>query len=156
MAFTVQKRQMTFQYRDNSGRKRNRVVEIAGQNAITDDDANDMNKVSKSAVVGYWEQVQQLDMGNTPQSDSEVGDTTRLYFLMPDNTTGHYDIVDMVDDLFIATSGAGQNIVKEYADLDLIDPTENALKDIIDRITSGDVLISDGETPIAYLEGKRL
>ncbi len=157
MAYTVEKREMLLQFRDIRNVVRNRTVEISGTNGIMDDDAADWNAVSKSALLGYWEKIQQLDMGKTADADSEVGDTCRLYFLMTDNTQAHFDIPDPKDELFIATSGAGANIVKEYDDMASLlgNPAEN-LKEIIDRIMGGDILISDGETPHSYLRGVRL
>lgn len=157
MAYTVKKREMLLQFRDVRNNVRNRTIEISGANVIMDDDATDWNAVSKSALLGYWEKIQQLDMGKTPDADSEVKDTCRLYFLLDDNTQAYFDIPDPKDELFLSTTGAGANIVKEYDDMASIlgNPAEN-LKEIIDRIMSGDILISDGETPVAYLRGVRL
>lgn len=157
MAYTVKKREMLLQFRDIRNNVRNRTVEISGANVLMDDDAVDWDAVSKSALLGYWEKIQQLDMAVTADNDSEVKDTCRLYFLMDDNTQAHFDIPDPKDDLFIATTGAGANIVKEYDDMSAIagNPAEN-LKAIIDRVLTGDILISDGETPVSYLRGVRL
>lgn len=154
--WTVSDREITFKYLDERNVERNRTIEISGANILTDDDAADFNTVSKSAVVSYTEKTKQVDAALVGDAGSEVGDTTRLSFRLPDMTKAHFDIVDMKDELFIATTGAGANIVKEYGDLDILVPVENALKDIIDRVLGGDILISDGETPIAYLEGFRL
>lgn len=156
MAYTIEKREMVFQFRDIRNNTRTRIVEIDGQNLVHDDDANDMDSVSKSALLGYWVKEQQLDMAVTAAADSEVKDTARLYFLMADNTKAHFDIVDPKDELFLSTVGEGANIVKEYDSLSILGGAENALKDIIDRITSGDILISDGETPLEYLNGRRV
>lgn len=157
MAYTVQKREVVLQFRDISNRVRNRTVEISGANGILDDDATDWKAVSKSALLGYWEKIKQLDMGVTADADSEVGDTARLYFLMSDNTQAYFDIPDPVDELFIASEGEGLNIVKPYGDMASLlgNPAEN-LKEIIDRVMNGDILISDGETPHSYLSGRRL
>ncbi len=156
MPFTVKKREVTFGYRDISGRTRSRDVEMGLLNLIMDDDATDLDMVSKSALVSYWEKAKQVDLSNVPEADSEVGDTLRLQFLMEDNTKYHFDIVDPKDNLFIATDGAGKNIAISYAALDGAVAEQQALKDIIDRVLSGDSLISDGERPHSYLKGYRL
>ena len=157
MAYTVKNRKMLLQYRDVRNNVRNREIEISGSNLLTDDDAVDFHNVSKSALLGYWEKTQQLDMSQTADADSEVKDTARLYFLMDDNTQAHFDIVDPHDDCFISTTGEGANIVKEYDDMaSVLGGPDEALKEIIDRILGGDILISDGETPVAYLRGVRL
>ena len=156
MAWTVANRELTFRFTDARGDSRNRVVEIGAGNLLTDDDAGDMNGVSKSVVLSYIEGIRQVDINLTPDSDSEVKDACRLAFLLDDNTRAHFDIVDPKDELFLTLVGAGANIVIAYDDLDILDPPQLALKDIIDRVLSGDMLISDGETPVAYIEGFRL
>ena len=157
MAYTIEKRIQVLQYRDDANLVRTKHVEIGGGNLLMDDDAVDFNAVSKCALMGYWEKINQLDMAKTPDSDSEKNDTARLYFLMTDNTQAHFDIVDPKDELFVATSGEDKNVIKPYADMASLlgNPAEN-LKEIIDRILGGDILISDGETPHSYLKGRRL
>jgi len=157
MAYTVKKRIMVLQYRDDANKVRTKHVEISDTNGLMDDDAVDWDDISKCALMGYWEKINQLDMGKTADGDSERQDTARLYFLMDDNTKAHLDIVDPKDSLFVADHGADKDIIKPYADMGLIlgGPSES-LRDIIDRVIGGDILISDGETPIAYINGRRL
>lgn len=91
-----------------------------------------------------------------PDADSEVKDTLRLYFELASLDVAHFDIVDPKDDLFQATTGDGANTMVTYVDLSLVTTSHIAAKDIIDMILVGTIFISDGETPIGYLEGKRL
>lgn len=156
MAFTVKDRQLVITYRDIRNKTRRRVVEIDASNLIVDDDAINMNEVSKSTVRSYWEEDKQVDMGNVPDSDSEVKDTGRLYFLMEDDTQAYFDIVDPKDDLFVTTEGKLANEMKAYGDLNILNGAENSLKFLIDDIIGGRILISDGETPHSYLHGGRL
>lgn len=156
MAWTVANRQITFRYTDIRGDSKNRVVEIGAGNILTDDDAADMDTVSKSSLLSYTEGIKQVDIALTPDADSEVSDACRLAFLLDDNTRAHFDIIDPMDEIFLTLTGQGANIVIAYDDLDILDAPQLALKDIIDRVLSGDMLISDGETPVAYIEGFRL
>ena len=156
MAFTVKDRQLVITYRDIRNNTRRRVIEIDTSNLIVDDDAINMNEVSKSTVRSYWEEEKQVDMGNSADADSEVKDTARLYFLMENDTQSYFDIVDPKDDLFVSVDGKLAMDVKAYDDLSLVNGAENSLKFIIDDILGGRILISDGETPHSYLHGTRL
>lgn len=156
MAYTVQKRKLTMAFRDIFDGTRSRSIEISAGNVITDDDIVNMNEMSNSAVRSYWEQVKQVDMANTPNTESEVKDTGRLYFLMEDDTVSSFDIVDPHIDLFIALTGKNGNVIKEYGDLNILNGAQNSLKFLIDDILGGRILISDGETPHSYLNGKRI
>jgi len=156
MAYTVKDRQLVITYRDVRNNTRRRVMEIDASNLIVDDDAINMNEVSKSTVRSYWEEVKQVDMANGADSDSEVKDTARLYFLMENDTQSYFDIVDPKDDLFVSVDGKLAMDIKAYGDLSLLNGAENSLKFIIDDILGGRILISDGETPHSYLHGVRL
>ncbi len=156
MAYVIKDRQLVVTFRDIRNNTRRRVVEIDGSNVITDDDAINMNEVSKSTVRSYWEEVKQVDMGNSADADSEVKDTARLYFLMENDTQSYFDIVDPKDDLFVSVDGKLAMDVKAYDDLSLVNGAENSLKFIIDDILGGRILVSDGETPHSYLHGVRL
>lgn len=157
MAFTTLKNFLTMTFRDDSGVERVRKVELGGLVVVTDDNANDFHNASKSAVVKYVQNNVQHDAALTPDADSEVRDTLRLYFRMPDESIYHLDIPDPHDEVFLATSGAGENILKLKADLalDVGGPGE-AVSNIIDDVLAGEYLISDGEQPTAYLEGERV
>ena len=156
MAYTVKDRQLVITYRDIRNKTRRRVMEISASNLIVDDDAINMNEVSKSTVRSYWEEEKQVDMGNVADSDSEVKDTARLYFLMEDDTQAYFDIVDPKNDLFVSVEGKLADEIKAYGDLDILNGAENSLKFLIDDIIGGRILISDGETPHSYLHGVRL
>jgi hypothetical protein len=157
MAFTTVQNRITFTYRDVRGDKRNRVIETGGVNLFTDDDAILHDLVSKSAVIAYQATNKQVDMENVGDADSEVKDTLRLYFLMPDATIGHYDIVDPHDILFLSDTGEGANILRSQAQLTAVGLVPGvSLVAIIAQILAGDILISDGETPVEFLEGARL
>jgi len=156
MAYGVVDRQLVVIYRDIRNNTRKRTIEISGGNLITDDDAVNMNEVSKSTVRSYWEDIKQVDMANTPDADSEVKDTGRLYFLMANDTQSYFDIVDPKDDLFVSENGKLALEIKAYDDLSLLNGAENSLKFLIDDILAGRILISDGETPHSYLHGIRL
>jgi hypothetical protein len=149
---------MVLSYRDIRNESRFREIELGGLVVITDDDAADFDGCSKSVVRRYVQKNEQIDASLTPDADSEVNDTVRLYFLMPDDTKYHLDVVDPHDEIFLSTTGPGANIVKDKADLAAAvspDP-EYFLNNIIDKVLAGSILISDGEQPTAYLEGKRL
>lgn len=156
MAYTVVKKELVALYRDIRGETRRKTIELSDSNLLTDDDANHLNGLSKSTVRSYVERIKQTDMANTPDADSEVDDTARLYFLMEDDTQAWFDIVDPKDDLFVDTEGSNANVLKSRDDLSDLDPTENALKEVIDGIMNGEILISDGETPVLYIGGKRI
>lgn len=156
MAYTVEDRKLSITFRDARNNTRKRTIEISAANIIVDDDITNMHEVSKSTVRSYWEDVKQVDMSKNPDADSEVEDTARLYFLMPNDTQSYFDIVDPKDGLFKSGSGKGANEVIEYGDLNILDGAENSLKFLIDDILNGNILISDGETPHSYLHGVRL
>lgn len=156
MAYTILDRQLVITFRDIRNNTRRRVLEISAANIITDDDVINMNEMSKSTVRSYWEEVKQVDMGNTPDADSEVKDTARLYFLMQNDTQAHYDIVDPKDDLFVSVDGKLAMDVIAYNDVDILNGAQNSLKFLIDDILGGRILLSDGETPHSYLYGTRL
>ena len=121
-------------------------------------DATQFHNVSKSAVSKWVQNDVQYDASLSGIAGSEVSDTLRLYFLMDNGDTYHMDIPDPVDSLFLATSGAGANILKTYAVLDAGAPLspEDELARIIDHVLAGEYLISDGETPTAFIEGERI
>ncbi len=156
MAYTVKKRKLSMKYRDERDNVRTRSIEISDGNVITDDDITNMNEVSKSGIRSYWESVKQVDMGNSPSAESEVKDTGRCYFLMEDDTVSSFDIVDPHPDLFVSATGKNANVIKDYDDLSLLNGAENSLKFLIDDILAGRILLSDGETPHSYLNGKRI
>lgn len=157
MAFTTLKNYLTMTFRDAREQERTRVVELGGLVVVTDDNANDFHNASKSAVVKYVQNNVQHDDTLTADADSEVRDTLRLYFRMPSQEIYHLDIPDPHDEVFLATSGPGANILKEKADLalDVGGPGE-AVSNIIDDALAGEYLISDGETPDSYLSGERV
>ncbi len=156
MAYTTAHNFLTLKFRDVRNVLRNRTIELGGLVVVTDDDATEWDTVSKSIVRGYYNKNQQIDNALVAAADSEVKDTARLYFLLPDDTTGHLDIVDPVDDLFLSTTGPGANIIIEYADMAGGSPSQVALQTIIDKVLSGSILIDDGETPTTYLYGERI
>jgi len=156
MPYTVKKRTTSFRYDDIRGRSRTRLVETGILNIVHDDDANDMNAVSKSALIAYQPVDKQVNLSLTAASDSEVGDTGRLYFTMEDGTRYHFDIVDPRDDLFVATVGEAANVFIAYSALDVTNDAQKALKAIIDRVLSGGFLIADGEKPHHYNNGRRI
>jgi len=149
---------VTFHYRDERNDLRNRTVELGGLVVVTDDDAEEWSAVSKSCVRGYSYRNDQVDQSKVADPGSEVKDTLRLYFLMEDDSRGHLDIVDPQDSLFIAPTGAGANILKTRDELVAGGPgSPGAYLDIIiAKCLGGQILISDGETPVTFLEGVRL
>lgn len=158
MAFTTLKNFLTLSFRDIRDNERVRIVELGGLVLVTDDNANDFHNASKSAVVKYVQNNVQHDDTLSPEADSEVRDTARLYFRLPDQDEAHLDIPDPHDEIFLSLTGEGANIVKEYDDLAAeVDGTpERAVANIIDDALAGEYLISDGEQPIAYLRGERV
>lgn len=165
MAYTTSKNMLTLIFRDVREQERVRVVELGGLVVVTDDNAAEMDLVSKSAVPRYVQQNYQRDAALSADAQSEVRDTLRLYFRLPDGDKGHFDIVDPKDTLFLSTTGAGANIPVDKSTMDAADPVGNpgspaeeldALGNIIDSILSGEYLISDGEQPEAYLGGERV
>ena len=158
MAYTTLKNYATFTFRDVRDNVRTRQVELGGLVILTDDNANDLHNASKSAVIKYVQNNVQSDDALAPDADSEVSDTARLYFELPDLEKGHFDIPDPHDEIFLATAGAGANIVKEYAVLAaaVAGTPEKAVANIIDDVLAGEILISDGEQPTRYLEGERV
>jgi hypothetical protein len=158
MAYTTNKNYIRMTFTDVREQKRNKTVELGGAVIVTDDDAADFDQVSKSAVRKYVQQNEQMDGALSPDADSEVRDTIRLYFKLTDDSKAHLDIPDPHDELFLSTTGPDAMIVKTYAVLAAaIDPApEKALADIIDKVLAGTYLISDGETPTTYLSGERV
>lgn len=156
MAFTVVENRVTLTHRDVRDDTRNRVIEVAS-GLFTDVEAELHNAVSKSKILAYQATTKQVDLANTPDADSEVKDTLRLYFLMDDATKAHYDIVDPADSLFLDTTGEGANILRSVPQLLAVGGAPGvALDGIIALIMAGAILISDGETPVQFLEGKRI
>jgi len=156
MAFTVVEDRITFTYRDVRDDTRNRVIEVS-TGLFTDAHAELHDAVSKSGLMTYQSTAKQVDLANVGDADSEVKDTLRLYFLMDDTTKAHYDIIDPHDSLFLDTTGEGANILRSTAQLVAVGGAAGiALDAIITLIMTGVILISDGETPIQFLEGKRI
>lgn len=157
MAYTTVKNTISFRYMDERDEVRNRTIELGGAVIFTDDDAIIMSAISKSGVMAYTASNKQVDNGQNIEVDSEVKDTARLYFLLDDQTQAHFDIVDPADELFLDTTGEGANIIRSVAQLLLVGGVPGvALDALILKIMAGDILISDGETPIKYLYGQRL
>jgi len=156
MAYGTTGNYLVLNFRDQRNDPRRKEYELGGLVVVTDDDAKLFSDVSKSVVRSYNNRNKQVDNGLTPDADSEVADTMRLYFLMPDDTKYHLDIVDPKDALFLAATGAGSNIVKDRAVLAVGSPEEIALDSIIGKVMDGTYLISDGETPVAYVGGERI
>ena len=158
MAYTTNKNEMVLSYLDILQASRTQRVELGGLVVITDDDAVEWDGVSKSVVRRYVQQNEQIDAALSPDADSEVSDTLRLRFLLPDDSTWHLDVPDPHDELFLSTTGPGANIVKDKADLAAaVSPApEFYLNAIIDKVLAGSILISDGEQPTAYLSGERI
>lgn len=157
MAYTTIKNTLVLSMVDVRENTRTRILELGGLVVATDDDATLFNNASKSAVDKYVQNNYQRDPAITPDADSEVRDTLRLYFKMADTSTYHFDIPDPHDEVFLSATGPGANILKDRADLalDLGGPGE-AVDGIIANVLNGDYLISDGETPIAFLSGERV
>ena len=156
MAWTVVEDSISMQYRDYRDDTRNRTVEVA-TGLFTDAEVALHDAVSKSVVLAYTVKAKQVDLGGVADADSEVKDTLRLYFLLDDATKAHYDIVDPKDSLFLDTSGEGANILRSVPQLTAVGGAPGAaLVSIIALIMSGAIKISDGETPVQFLEGKRL
>jgi len=156
MGYDPMDRQLVITFRDIRNNIRKRVIEISAGNLVTDDDAINMNEMSKSTVRSYWEEVKMVQMLNTADADSEVKDTGRLYFLMENDTQAYYDIVDPKDDLFVSEDGKLAMSMVAYDDLSLVNGAQNSMKFLIDDILAGRILLSDGETPHSYLHGIRL
>lgn len=143
-------------WRDIRNVKRTRTIEVpdfTGVNAIS----GHMTAMSKSDFIKTSNTlVNDNPLWVPPDADSEVKDGLRLYFELPNLDVAHFDIVDAKDDLFQATTGDGANTMITYADLGIILASHVGATAIIDGILAGDIFISDGETPLRYLEGKRL
>ena len=158
MAYTTANNFLSMRFRDVRNQLRTRIIELGGLVVVTDDDAIEWDGVSKSVVRGYVQQNKQIDAALSADADSEVTDTARLYFLLPDDTTGHLDIVDPHDELFLSTTGPNANVIKDKATLvAAVSPApEFYLNSIIDKVLAGSILISDGEQPTTYLRGERI
>ena len=158
MAYTTNSNTLTLSFRDVRNDLRTRRIELGGLVVVTDDDAVNFSSVSKSVVRRYVQGNEQIDAALVAEADSEVADTLRLYFLLPDDSKWHLDVVDPHDELFLSTTGPGANIVKDKADLIVGGPPTPGyyLGVIIDNVLAGTYLISDGETPTAYLYGERI
>jgi hypothetical protein len=159
MPYTTYKNTLTLRMRDERDTERTRIVTLGGLVVVTDDDANLFNAASKSFVASYVQNNYQKDDALAPEADSEVRDTLRLYFRMPNEDTAFFDIPDPHDDLFLDTVGAGANILKSKTALDAaVDGTpEDAVGQIIDHVLAGEYLIDNqGVAAEAYLEGERI
>jgi len=156
MAYTQVKRELRLQFRDIRGKTRSRTVEISTGNLVVSDDIENLHEVSKSAVRSFRLSRKEVDMELNADAGSEVHDTGRWYFLMEDDTIASFDIPDPKDELFMATEGADANTMIPYADLSILQGAQNSMKFLIDDILAGRILISDGETPIAYMNGVRI
>ena len=158
MAYDDDRNYVNLAFQDVRNTKRNRKVQMVAGTALSDANALLFHVASKSKMAKFWQGQIQIDDALTADADSEVGDTLRLYFELTGERTGHFDIVDPNDDLFLDTSGPNANIAITKASMDAGDPgtPEDALGQIIDLILAGTLLISDSETPTAYLKGERL
>lgn len=158
MAYTTIKNLLTMTFRDIRNDERRRTVQLGGLVIVTDDDANLFNAASKSIVAKYDQSNIQGDDSLVPDADSEVRtDTLRLFFRSAgDQETIHLDVPDPHDEVFLATSGAGANILKERADLLLAGAAGVAVDGIIQKALDGDYLMSDGELAGEYLFGERV
>jgi hypothetical protein len=158
MAYTVAQSFLVMEWTDEREDSRLRIVEKDVANTIINADVVEFDTVSKSALKRWYVRDVQFDAALAGAADSEVSDTLRLFFDMGVSGTYHADIPDPHDDLFLSTTGPGANIVKDKADLAAggVGTPELALSDIIDKFLAGDYLISDGETPVAYLYGERI
>lgn len=157
MAYTTAKNTLVLGFRDERQQLRNRTIELGGLVVITDDDATEWSAISKSIVRTYKAGNKQVDQSLVAAVGSEVKDTARLFFLLDDDTQAHLDIVDPMDSLFLATSGAGALVVKPYDTLAAeVTPEAVALVSIIDKVLAGSILISDGEQPVSYVDGARI
>lgn len=157
MAYSTAKNTLVLGFRDERQDLRTRTIELGGLVVVTDDDATEWSAISKSIVRTYSANNKQVDQSLSAAADSEVADTARLYFLLADDTKAHLDIVDPMDSLFLAETGAGANVVKPYATLAAEVTAEAvALVSIIDKVLAGSILISDGETPVSYVDGLRI
>lgn len=157
MAYTTLKNVLDLTFRDVRDNDRRRSIELGGLVVVTDDDATDFHRASKSAVVSYVQKNVQSDEALAGDADSEVRDTLRLYFRIDAAHTAHLDIPDPHDELFLSTTGPGANVLKDYADLalDVAGPGE-AVVNIIDKCIAGSILISDGEQASEFLYGERV
>lgn len=152
----IVKTSVSYTFEDIRGKKRVRIVEQPDFAAAATVGGH-MVAASKSDYAKHSNVlVNSNELFAPPAADSEVGDTARLYFELPDLSVGHFDIVDPEDTIFLATVGEGANIVIAYADLDGVTSSQIAVKALIDLALAGSVLISDGETPTRYLNGRRL
>lgn len=158
MPFTTLANYFTVVYTDEAGRTRRHVIELDGAVAAVDPFANRIHNISKSAVRTYTYANKQQDDAHTPDAGSEVGDTLRLFFRMADDSIYHRDFADPKDALFIAATGPDSLVVKPKATLDAAAPgtPENDLALLIDDLLAGQMLISDGETPAEYLNGRKI
>lgn len=156
MPWTVVEDSITMKYRDVRDDVRSRTIEVSS-GLFTDVEVGLHDAVSKSAIHTYTTKAKQVDLNEVGDADSEVKDTLRLYFLLDDATKAHYDIVDPHDSLFLDTTGEGANILRSVPQLVAVGGTAGvALDSIIALIMTGVIKISDGETPVQFLEGKRL
>lgn len=160
MAYTTFKNCLRMTFRDIRDDERVRTVELGGAVIITDDDANLFNNASKSIVAKYAQNNLQSDDTLSPDADSEVRtDTLRLYFRSAsDQDKIHLDVPDPHDEVFLSTTGAGANILKDKADLDagVVNGPEWSVGQIIDKALAGSYLMSDGEQAGAFLYGERV
>ena len=158
MAYTTLRNYLDLTFRDIRDNERRRTIELGGLVVVTDDNATAFHNASKSAVVSYVQKNVQSDEALVGDADSEVRDTLRLYFRIDAQKTAHLDIPDPHDEIFLATTGPGANVAKDYAVLFAASPgtPEKAVADIIDDVLSGEILISDGEEAASYLSGERV
>lgn len=158
MAYSVVKELVSLVFRDERDEQRGRVIEFASPVVTLEDDMVLFNTVSNSIVASFSHTDKQTDPALSPAAGSEVRDTARLYFRLASQDRAHFDIVDPHIDLFIGATGTGATIIKDKATLaaGAVGSPELALNEIIDHVLAGDYLISDGETPEAYLEGRRV
>jgi len=156
MPWTVVEDKITMTYRDVRDDTRQRTVEVSS-GLFTDVEVGLHDAVSKSAIHTYTSKSKQVDLNEVGDDDSEVRDTLRLYFLLEDATKAHYDIVDPHDSLFLDVTGEGANIMRSVPQLIAVGGAPGVAMDgIIALIMTGVIKISDGETPVQFLEGKRL
>lgn len=157
MPYTTVRNEISFSFVDERDDRRRRVIELAPAYVFVEDDAILMSAVSKSAVRSFRNTNKQVDLAQNFDVGSEVKDTLRLWFLLDDDTKAHFDVVDPKDELFLDTTGEGANIMRSVAQLLLVGGAPGIAMDaLITKIMLGDILISDGEQPIQFLEGKRI
>lgn len=158
MAYVNINRLLSLTFSDERKDTRTRRVEVATTYDILPADIDAFVAASKSTVRNYWLSNENHDSALAAGADSEVKDTLRLFFLAAGDKQVHFDIPDPADDVFLSTTGPGANILMDYADLADIgaSASQSAVADIIDQVTAGNYLVSDGEIGATFLFGERI